>query len=97
MVNFCFQSKLYQRFLEQNFARTQSKEPIKYETNTTAIMEETVVVFAKKPFGNSKSVVEYLGRYTHKIAIYNHRIKAIDDRMSHLIIKITVKMVLKNK
>lgn len=36
------------------------------------------VVFAKKPFGSPKSVVEYLGRYTHKIAISNHRIKAID-------------------
>jgi hypothetical protein len=36
------------------------------------------VVFAKKPFGNAKSVVEYLGRYTHKIAISNHRIRNID-------------------
>ncbi|RTZ02116.1 IS91 family transposase, partial [Flavobacterium sp. RSP49] len=26
-----------------------------------------------------KSVVEYLGRYTHKIAISNHRIKSIDN------------------
>jgi hypothetical protein len=37
-------------------------------------MEETLGGFAKKPFGNTKSVVEYLGRYTHKIAISNHRI-----------------------
>ena len=38
------------------------------------------VVFAKRPFGNPKSVVEYLGRYTHKIAISNHRIKNIDQK-----------------
>jgi hypothetical protein len=38
------------------------------------------VVYAKQPFGNAHSVVEYLGRYTHKIAISNHRIKAIDDK-----------------
>lgn len=38
------------------------------------------VVFAKRPFGDAKSVVEYLGRYTHKIAISNNRIKSIDDR-----------------
>jgi hypothetical protein len=38
------------------------------------------VVFAKKPFGSPKSVVEYLGRYTHKIAISNPRIKAVDDQ-----------------
>lgn len=35
------------------------------------------VVKAKQPFGNPKSVVEYLGRYTHKIAISNYRIKTI--------------------
>lgn len=37
------------------------------------------VVYAKAPFGSPKSVIEYLGRYTHKIAISNYRIKAIDD------------------
>lgn len=36
------------------------------------------VVFAKKPFGSPKSVVEYLGRYSHKIAISNQRIKDMD-------------------
>ena len=35
------------------------------------------VVKAKQPFGNPKSVVEYLGRYTHKVAISNYRIKTI--------------------
>jgi hypothetical protein len=43
-------------------------------------MEETLGGFAKKPFGNTKSVVEYLGRYTHKIAISNHRIRSIDTQ-----------------
>lgn len=37
------------------------------------------VVYAKRPFGSPKSVIEYLGRYTHKIAISNYRIKAITD------------------
>lgn len=32
------------------------------------------VVYAKRPFGGPKQVIEYLGRYTHKIAISNHRI-----------------------
>ena len=35
------------------------------------------VVYAKRPFGNPMSVIEYLGRYTHKIAISNHRITAV--------------------
>jgi hypothetical protein len=32
------------------------------------------VVYAKQPFGGPKQVIEYLGRYTHKVAISNHRI-----------------------
>ena len=33
------------------------------------------VVYAKQHFTGPQSVIEYLGRYTHKIAISNHRIK----------------------
>ena len=36
------------------------------------------VVYAKRPFGRPQHVIEYLGRYTHKIAISNHRILDID-------------------
>ena len=36
-------------------------------------------VYAKRPFGNVASVVEYLGRYTHKIAITAHRILSISE------------------
>ena len=36
-------------------------------------------VYAKRPFGNMASVVEYLGRYTHKIAITAHRINSISE------------------
>jgi hypothetical protein len=36
-------------------------------------------VYAKAPFGNVASVVEYLGRYTHKVAITRHRIVNITD------------------
>ena len=32
------------------------------------------VVYAKRPFTEPESVVQYLGRYTHKIAISNHRL-----------------------
>jgi hypothetical protein len=38
------------------------------------------VVFAKKPFESQMSVVEYLGRYIHKIAISNTRIKSINEQ-----------------
>jgi len=37
------------------------------------------VVYAKQPFAGPEQVIEYLGRYSHKIAISNHRIKAIGE------------------
>lgn len=37
------------------------------------------VVYAKRPFGGPLQVIEYLGRYTHKIAISNHRIMDISN------------------
>jgi len=37
------------------------------------------VVYAKKPFGGPAQVLAYLGRYTHRVAIANSRIKDCDD------------------
>lgn len=37
------------------------------------------VVYCKRPFLGPPQVVEYLGRYTHKIALSNHRIKNLDN------------------
>jgi len=35
-------------------------------------------VYAKPPFGGPEHVLLYLGRYTHRMAISNHRITAFD-------------------
>src|SRR5690554_1823985 len=43
-----------------------------------AVFKKKWAVYAKRPFATPKTVVEYLGRYTHKIAISNHRILKID-------------------
>src|SRR5207245_25990 len=37
------------------------------------------VVFAKPPFGGPEHVLRYLGRYTHRVAISNHRLVAFAD------------------
>ena len=37
-------------------------------------------VYAKRPFGGPKQVIEYLGRYTHKTAISNHRILDVNEK-----------------
>ena len=37
------------------------------------------VVYAKQPLGGAAQVLEYLGRYTHRVAISNERILGIDE------------------
>ena len=37
------------------------------------------VVYCKKPFAGPEKVIEYIGRYTHRVAISNSRIKSIKD------------------
>jgi hypothetical protein len=37
------------------------------------------VVYAKPPFGGPQHVLEYLGRYTHRVAISNHRLLNVVD------------------
>ena len=37
------------------------------------------VVYAKKPFGGPEQVLQYLARYTHRVAISNHRLLGMDD------------------
>ena len=43
------------------------------------IRESEWVVYAKPPFGGPERVLDYLGRYTHRVAISNHRLKALHD------------------
>jgi hypothetical protein len=37
------------------------------------------VVYLKRPFGGPEYVVHYLGRYTHRVAISNHRLVSFND------------------
>ena len=38
------------------------------------------MVYAKRPFGGPEAVLAYLARYTHRVAISNSRLVAIDQR-----------------
>ena len=44
-----------------------------------ALRKHEWVVYAKPPFGGPQQVIDYLGRYTHRIAISNHRILDLAD------------------
>ena len=53
--------------------------PKSYKNWKNTLYEKPWVVYAKRPFGGPKQVIEYLGRYTHKTAISNHRLLEITD------------------
>jgi predicted Zn-ribbon and HTH transcriptional regulator len=37
------------------------------------------VVYAKKPFGSPQTILDYLGRYTHRVALSNDRIVKVEN------------------
>lgn len=37
------------------------------------------IVYSKPPFGGPEYVLQYLGRYTHRVAISNHRLVSVND------------------
>jgi hypothetical protein len=43
------------------------------------LVREDWVVYAKRPFGGPEHVLHYLARYTHRVAISNHRIVDVTD------------------
>ncbi len=45
----------------------------------TTLKAKKWIVYAKAPFAGPEQVLGYLGRYTHRVAISNHRLVSIDD------------------
>src|SRR5207247_9730029 len=43
-----------------------------------ASRQKSWVVYAKKPFGSPQTVLDYLGRYTHRVALSNNPILALE-------------------
>jgi hypothetical protein len=46
---------------------------------TKAARQKSWVVYAKKPFGSPQTVLDYLGRYTHRVALSNERILSVQN------------------
>jgi hypothetical protein len=54
-------------------------DPTVWATLRDRLYRTNWVVYAKPPFGGAKQVFRYLGRYTHRVAISNHRILHVGD------------------
>lgn len=52
---------------------------IKFQNLLSCLYQKDWVVYCKPPFKNAGCVVEYLGRYTHRVAISNNRILKLEN------------------
>ncbi|HME26421.1 MAG TPA: IS91 family transposase [Acetobacteraceae bacterium] len=79
---------LFLHYLERAFAIGELKffaaqrhlhEPTAFRRHLAPTRNTEWVVYAKRPFAGPQQVLDYVGRYTHRIAISNGRLLSIDD------------------
>lgn len=79
--------RLFLKYLDQAFQHRQvqffyEQEPLSHPTAWKDFLAETRalewVVYAKPPFGGPERVLDYLARYTHQVAISNHRLLRLE-------------------
>jgi len=56
------------------------KEPRTFEIFRRRLYHKKWIVYCKPPFAGVSGVLQYLGRYTHRIAISNNRILSFNDK-----------------
>jgi hypothetical protein len=54
-------------------------DPVAFKLLLKALMRKSWVVYAKKPFASPDHVLDYLGRYTHRVALSNNRICSVHN------------------
>jgi hypothetical protein len=55
------------------------RQPQAFAAFLAPLKKQDWVVYAKAPFGGPQHVLEYLGRYTHRVAISNRRLLALEN------------------
>ena len=63
--------------LEGQVAHLQN--PAAFKKLKSELYGKTWVTFCKQPFGGPEQVLEYLSRYTHRVAISNHRLIKVEN------------------
>jgi hypothetical protein len=54
------------------------EKPTCFSAFLRTLFRQNWVVYAKPAFGGPQQVIRYLGRYTHRVAISNHRLISFD-------------------
>lgn len=84
-------SRLYRRLFLEKLARlhqagklrffgdlSELADPDTFQAHLAPLRKTNWVVYAKPPFGGPEAVLAYLSRYTHRVAISNHRLISTD-------------------
>jgi hypothetical protein len=84
----CLFRRLFLTYLEEAFDASKLKfysslealrDPQVFRRHLDPVRHAKRVVYAKAPFAGPQQGVDYLGRYTHRVAISNHWILEIED------------------
>jgi len=88
----CLFRRLFLELLEKAFADGQLqffsalehlRENLAFRRYLAPLANRDWVVYAKKPFAGPQQVLDYVGRYTHRVAIANNRLLDIENRQVH--------------
>lgn len=84
-------AKEFRKRYLQKLKKLYKQEKIRFQGRASAFADEQVfmqlidslqdkqwITYSKQPFGGPEQVLEYLGRYTHRVAITNNRIVSIE-------------------
>jgi len=75
-LSLVFRGKMMEQLKKQIKARNQLSQ---YQSTIDKAWVKKWVVFCEPSFGNAEHIIKYLGQYTHRVAISNHRLQNIDD------------------
>lgn len=86
---FLFHLKRYYRENKLQFFKDQAAylDPAAFRDLVNLCYAKEWYAYVKPPFAGPSAVVAYLGRYTHRIAIANHRILAVDKNSVTISVK----------
>jgi hypothetical protein len=79
---------VFLRYLEKAFAagamnfspaNRHLREPAAFQRYLAPVWKAEWVVYAKRPFAGPRQVLDYVGRYTHRVAISNNRLVSMGD------------------
>ena len=72
-------SRLFRRLFLEALEKAFKQGQLEFFGELEPLRESEWVIYVKPPFGGPQQALDYLGRYTHRVAISNHRLLSIQD------------------